>query len=245
MNNLLNKFVVSNILFYICSTINEKEMEAMEAITINTLADKLCTSKDALRLWCNRNGLKVSNELTQPQIKEIAQAYSIPNSRRSDEVVKAAKAILASFQVQQTQAVNVVVNNHMAENKTTEKETEKEVKVVAEQPKADISQIWLRVVFGCAIAWQIVHTAILEESVSPVHGIWGWVLAGVFALGVQFTAFMLTLKSNKKVFLVFSSIIELGINILVYFPWVDAAKVLIAVTAAFSIFSYSELIIKK
>lgn len=215
----------------------------MEAITINSLADKLCTSKDALRLWCNRNGLKVGNELTQPQIKEIAQAYSIPNSRRSDEVVKAAKEILASFQVQQTQAVNVVVNNHIETKE--QPQPKKEVKAVAEQPKADISQIWLRVVFGCAIAWQIVHTAILEESVSPVHGVWGWVLAGVFALGVQFTAFMLTLKSNKKVFLVISSIIELGINLLVYFPHQWLAKILVAVTAAFSIFSYSELIIKK
>ena len=194
------------------------------------LASKLGVTENALRMYLKRNDIEVQgSHLTDGQIQTICEGYCAPNPRRKPETIKAAMELLNKEQVMQevTQPTQ-----HPSPSNTNAK------------PSVGVGgRVFLAAVFVCALMWQMHHTALLEHSISPFVGKWGIALATLFAFSVQFTALLLTMHKAKKRFLIGAAVCELGINLLVYFPNLFLAKILLSIIPAVVIYSYSELFI--
>ena len=201
---------------------------------LDQLAESLHTTSNALKVWCRRKGIEISDELNQDNIKLICLGYSVANSNRKIETVQAARKILKDIE--------------KAEEAPAPAPPEI-IETPAQQPATPVQRkkgrVFLMCVFVSVLVWQMFHTALLEHSISPFGGSLGFILSAVFAFGVQFTGLLLTVyKANKK-FLLMYLVIDLVINLLVYFPSEVAAKVVLSVVAALAIYSYSELFINK
>ena len=201
---------------------------------LDQLSESLHTTSNALKVWCRRNGIEVTDQLNQYNIKLICLGYSVSNSNRKIETVQAARKILKDIE--------------KAEEAPAPAPPEI-IETPAQQPATQVQRkkgrVFLMCVFVSVLVWQMFHTALLEHSISPFGGSLGFILSAVFAFGVQFTGLLLTVyKANKK-FLLMYLVIDLVINLLVYFPSEVAAKVVLSVVAALAIYSYSELFINK
>jgi len=203
---------------------------------LDQLASKLGVTENALKVWCRRNGIEVTDQLNQYNIKLICLGYSVSNSNRKIETVQAARKILKDIEKAEEAPAPAPAPPEIIETP-------------AQQPATPVQRkkgrVFLMCVFVSVLVWQMFHTALLEHSISPFGGSLGFILSAVFAFGVQFTGLLLTVyKANKK-FLLMYLVIDLVINLLVYFPSEVAAKVVLSVVAALAIYSYSELFINK
>lgn len=209
---------------------------------ISELAQRLHTTTNALKVWLRRNGLQVTDELTDNNLKLICLGYSVANSNRKIETVQAAREILQELERQEKQ-------QDIATPAPIETPAETQQQHITTQPEtrqnAKGGRVFLFFVFVSMLVWQMFHTALLEHSVSPFSGMLGFVLSAVFAFGVQFTGLLLTIYKADKRFLMMYLVIDLVINVLVYFPFEGLAKLMLSVVAALAIYSYSELFTSK
>lgn len=220
-------------------------------MTRNEIAEKLGISKGALAMCISRIekecGEKFAQSLELSQYYMVLEAYSKPNSRRPASVTEKAKVMQQKLVAAPTATAQVVVNvNQAAAAEPQTPQPAPQTDYQGDVRKTSLPfRIFLFVVFVSVLAWQIHHTALLEFSITKFGGAWAVLLAVLFAVGVQFTALLLTIRKASKKFLVGAAVCEFGINILVYFPQPVLAVILVSAISAFTIYSYSELFIEK
>jgi len=129
--------------------------------------------------------------------------------------------------------------------------------VVAPSHKATADTVFARtwflyVVYMAALGWQVWHTAAVLVAADNLQGVWSWVSGLLFALSVQFTALLMTIRSGSVWYLRGFAVVEFLFNVAYYNPfragatWIEiVVELLISATIAFTIYSYSELFTRK
>lgn len=123
---------------------------------------------------------------------------------------------------------------------------------VASRPVVFARTWFLYVVYMAALGWQVWHTAAVLVAADNLQGVWSWVSGLLFALSVQFTALLMTIRSGSVWYLRGFAVVEFLFNVAYYNPfragatWIEiVVELLISATIAFTIYSYSELFTRK
>lgn len=128
-------------------------------------------------------------------------------------------------------------------------EVVEETKVESEARPVLFARTWfLYLVYLAALVWQVWHTAAVLVEADTEKGWTAWVSGLLFALSVQFTALLMTIRGGSVWYLRGFAVVEFLFNCAYYEPYRDGAswsdiivELLISAAIAFTIYSYSEL----
>jgi len=203
-------------------------------MTIEAVAQKLGIEKRALIAVMQRAAIPTKEPLTGEILERIYSLYAAPNPNRKTETIEAAKTAL---QMLKTPKPTIAPAEHT-------QHTEHTPTVPITHGSKDYGTGFLYLVFACVLVWQIAHTAELSYSICEHKTGINFFYAYTHAIGLQFTALLLTIRHTKAVFLLIAAVFELGVNLLLYFPQPEAAKILISLMTAGAIFSYGEMFVQ-
>lgn len=207
---------------------------ATKTQTIQEIADTLQIERRALLATMQRAAIPTKEPLDFSALVRVYELYSIPNPNRKAETMAAAKTALATLQQPQPTAAPIDIQPHTVHTP---------IITTTHTPK-DYGTSFLYLVFACVLIWQIAHTAELSYSICVDKTALNFFYAYTHAIGLQFTALLLTIRYTKAMFLIIAALFELGVNLLLYFPQPEAAKILISLMTAGAIFSYGEMFVQ-
>ena len=220
-------------------------------ITLPTLADQLGIQVDSLRRQTKRLDIDIQGgQLNEEQYKLVVREYSRPSGRRPAETVERAQALAGQLGIASPAAISAKVDKPVTRRRTSTRRS-RPAEVQMQRPWIDrflMSRSFLLVVLLSCLAWQVQHTAGLIGRMDAGEPLWS---NYCYALGIQFTALLLTLHQGGRGYLLGYALFEFLINLLYYEPWMAGSTdwqvvwsraLLISGGIAFAIYSYSAIL---
>lgn len=216
----------------------------MTLYSINSIANEIKVDAESIRRLLARKGIAVKGTVSDQALKVIAETYSKKRTGRKTETIEAAKRLFSTSSVVEVKTVNKITPKSAAA--TTRKKKKKATTGIN-------SNTFLFVVFISALVWQMIHNGGLVMRISMIEiAMLKYAASGLFAFSVQFTALLMTIKTNQTKYLLGFAFVEFIINILYYEPWEKgndptywATVIVVSAAIAFTIFSYSKMLVEK
>ncbi len=246
------------------TTVGGAQLSSARTISIHQLVEEVGTNYEAMRKRLRRSGYDGSLEEIPMEVADKA---------RSQRSAVRSRTKAPSLPVSSGTADRSEIRDAGSGTQTDSPFVS--IPQVADSPSLTLPQgegiarpvvfarTWfLYVVYLAALGWQVWHTAAVvvradsHSPTSPQEGgvepaVWSWVSGLLFALSVQFTALLMTIRTNSLLYLRGFAVVEFLFNCAYYEPYRAGAtwseivtELLISAAIAFTIYSYSELFTK-